>query len=176
MGITILAVLHVLQAIVFFVGSLLLILVAEVVRRGPFAFVPLNLFRGILSVVGVVLMFVSILYLGLAYGLWTGKGWAWWISLILAGLGIIGSLLSLVRGRIVSILILVLDVIIVYYLFRPNVKAFFHKQTSYPQQPRISTTQPAVSSQTTPTSYCTNCGAPLTSGGKFCPNCGKTIA
>jgi hypothetical protein len=74
LGVTLLALLHVLQAVLLFVGGLALLVLGEFVRRGLFRFP--NLFRGLLSVIGAVLFIIALLYLVLAYGLWTGKGWA----------------------------------------------------------------------------------------------------
>jgi uncharacterized membrane protein len=62
-----------------------------------------------------ILAFVS------AYGLWTGKGWAWYLSVILLIIGLIFSLLSLPGG----IIGLIIGGLILWYFFRPYVKAFF---------------------------------------------------
>jgi len=62
-----------------------------------------------------ILAFVS------AYGLWTGRGWAWYLSVILLIIELILSLLSL-PGGIVG---LVIGGLILWYFFRPYVKAFF---------------------------------------------------
>jgi phage-related protein len=57
-------------------------------------------------------------------------GWAWILSLIFAVLGIIGSVISLARGGLGPIVTFVLDVVIIFYLTRPNVKAFFGESKS----------------------------------------------
>ena len=63
-----------------------------------------------------------------AYGLWTGKEWAWLVALILSGLGVLLSLVSIATGLGVgSIVSLVIDGIIIYYLTRPHVRACFGK-------------------------------------------------
>ena len=68
---------------------------------------------------GTVLLIFGLVSLLLAWGLWTGKGWARTVALVFAILGIILSLISF------HIIGLVIDAIIVYYLTRPNVKKFF---------------------------------------------------
>lgn len=74
-----------------------------------------------LMIVGVVLLLLAIVGFITAWGLWTGKGWAWTITIILAAIGILMGLFSL-PGGIVTILI---DAIIIYYLTRPYVKAYY---------------------------------------------------
>ena len=150
-----------------------MIALAAFLRRGLFG-VP-RFLHGAVSLIGVVVVVVGLLYLGLAWGLWTGKGWAWILSLLLAVLGIIFSLISLVRGAFGPLIVLILDAIIVFYLFRPNVRTFFgeYKSTTMPPpatQPIQSTTQPAGGSR-----FCANCGAPVQGTEKFCSHCGQPL-
>jgi uncharacterized membrane protein len=63
----------------------------------------------------------------MAYGLWKGKRWAWTLTLILSGIGIIVGIGSIVVGNLGSIFHIIINAIIIYYLYRPNVKAFFNK-------------------------------------------------
>ncbi len=170
-GITLLAVLHVLQAIFFFLSGIVLIALGAFIRRGLFG-LP-RFLNGAVSLIGVVVVVIGLLYLGLAWGLWTGKGWAWILSLVLAGLGLIVSLISLVRGGFGTIVVLILDAIILYYLFRPNVRTFFGEQKTLPQSmPATGTT----AKPTTATRFCSNCGAPAQENEKFCSHCGKPIS
>jgi lysylphosphatidylglycerol synthetase-like protein (DUF2156 family) len=171
-GVTLLAVLHVLQAIVLILGGLALVVLGEFRRRGLFG-AP-RFLSGLLPVIGVVLVVIALLYLGLAWGLWVGKGWAWVLSLVLAALGIIVSLLSIVRGRFAPVIVLVLDGLIAFYLFRPNVRAFFGEQRTAAQLQPITAVPPTVQ-QTPGPRYCSNCGAPLQGGEKFCSHCGRAV-
>jgi len=131
LGITLLAVLHVIQAVALFLGGIGLIALGAFIRRG-FGFP--RFLDEVAFLIGVVVVVLGLIYLGLAWGMWTGKGWAWFLSLILAALGLIGSLISLVGGGLVTLGILILDVAILYYLFRPNVRTFFGEQKA-PSQP-----------------------------------------
>jgi len=72
-------------------------------------------------VIAAVAAIFGILYLIAAYGLWTGMGWAWWLTIILSILGIIGGILSLPGG----IITIIIDILIIYYFTRPHVKEFF---------------------------------------------------
>ncbi|MGD0422433.1 MAG: hypothetical protein ABSA92_03120 [Candidatus Bathyarchaeia archaeon] len=71
--------------------------------------------------VGAALIIIGLVSLFLAWGLWTGKGWARMTALVFAILSLIVSLISR------NLFGLVIDLIIVYYLTRPNVKQFFTK-------------------------------------------------
>ena len=171
-GISLLAILHILQAILCFVGGIALFAFGAFVHRG---FGMHRFLGGIASFIGVVVLVIGLLYLGLAWGLWFGKGWAWTISLVLAALGIIVSFLSLFRGRVFTLIILLLDIIIIYYLLTPRVRTFFgeYKPPVQPQQPTQSiqfAPQPTSGSK-----FCSNCGVPLLDSDKFCSHCGKAL-
>jgi|SRR5215831_15287979 len=88
---------------------------------------------------GAISLALGVAYLVMGYGLWKGKGWAWTISTILLIIGIIIDIISLPRtiatgssnagsnlsGVIVSIGI---NAFILYYLYRPHVKAYFGRE------------------------------------------------
>jgi hypothetical protein len=75
-----------------------------------------------------VLVAIAIVSFVVAYGLLKGKGWAWTVSIILSIISIVWNVITLVTaanyGGIISIII---SGIILYYLFRPHVKAYFGK-------------------------------------------------
>jgi len=174
LGITLLALLHLLQAVIFFVVGVGLIVLGAFIGHRLFGAV--RFLHGVVALIGVVVIVIGLLYLGLAWGLWTGKGWAWILSLVLAFLGIIVSIISLVGRSFGTLIVLILDAIIVFYLFRPNVRAFFgeYKPTTAPPaliQPVQSTIQPAGGAR-----FCSNCGAPVQLNEKFCSHCGRPIS
>ena len=172
LGITLLAVLHVIQAIIYFLFGIAMIALGVFIRRRFVGI--LHLLHGVAYLIGVVLFVVALLYLGLAWGLWTGKGWAWVISLILAVLGIVAALVFLVGGVLWAIVGLILDAIIVFYLFTPNVRSFFGERKPAAMPPPA--TQPPQSpTQPTSARFCSNCGAPVQSNEKFCEHCGKPL-
>jgi hypothetical protein len=80
---------------------------------------------------GFVLVAVGIASIVMAYGLWEGKRWAWIITLILSVIGVISGIASIAIGNVGGIVSAIIRVIIygviIYYLYRPNVKAFFGK-------------------------------------------------
>jgi uncharacterized membrane protein (DUF2068 family) len=77
--------------------------------------------------VGIGLVVLGIAYLVMAYGLWRGKRWAWTITMILSFIGIVLGAVSIVTGNIAAIFNLIINAIVLYYLFRPHVKVFFGK-------------------------------------------------
>jgi len=79
-------------------------------------------FFGVLGIVFIVIGAISIV---IGWGLLKGKGWSWWLTVIFAVLGIIGAVLNIAMGNVGGIINLVIDGIIIYYMFRPHVKAYF---------------------------------------------------
>ena len=94
-------------------------------------------------------MAIGIGYIAMSYGLLKGKGWAWTITIILTIIGIGIQVLSaatgpvfnasfvrttdvdatnaLISGIIGSVTGIAISVLILYYLYRPNVKLYFGK-------------------------------------------------
>jgi uncharacterized membrane protein (DUF2068 family) len=85
----------------------------------------LTVISGIGFLVSVILVPLGIANLVVAYGLWKGKRWAWTITLVLSFIGIALGLASIATGTIIAIWPVIINAIVVYYLYRPNVKAFF---------------------------------------------------
>jgi uncharacterized membrane protein (DUF2068 family) len=77
--------------------------------------------------IGFALIAIAIAYFVMAYGLWKGKSWAWTITLILSVIGIIFAIASIAAGNIGAVFHIIINAVIIYYLYRPNVKAFFGK-------------------------------------------------
>jgi MFS family permease len=84
-----------------------------------------GIFAGIGMIIAGVAVIFGLIYLLLAWGLWTGKGWAWTVMMIFSILGLIGGIISLIA--FVGIVPLIINILILYYLTRPHVKAFFGK-------------------------------------------------
>jgi uncharacterized membrane protein HdeD (DUF308 family) len=105
LGVTIVAILTAIGGLIFLGSGLVLLIVG----------------------IGVILLALGIAYLVMAYGLWKGRGWAWTITLILSVIGIIVAIASLVAGNVSAIISIIIHAVVIYYLYRPNVKAFFGK-------------------------------------------------
>ena len=80
--------------------------------------------------IGVVPIVLGIASFVMAYGLWEGKGWAWTITLILSVISIIVGIASIATGNFGAIIHIIINAVVIYYLYRPNVKAYFGKVPS----------------------------------------------
>lgn len=105
LGVTLVAILTGIGGLIFLSSGLLLLIVG----------------------LGIILLALGIAYLAMAYGLWNGRGWAWTITLILSVIGIIVDIASIVYGNVAAIVSLIIHAVVIYYLYRPNVRTFFGK-------------------------------------------------
>lgn len=109
-GVTIIAVLAVLGGI----GSILLGFIVLIIP--------------ILGIIlGGIFVIIGLSYFAVAYGLWKGFNWAWILTILVSALGIVVGLASIMIGIGGSLVFIIVNVIIVYYLFRPDVKTYFGK-------------------------------------------------
>jgi len=83
-------------------------------------------------VIGGVLIAIGIVHFIVAYGLLNGKRWAWIVTIILSIINIVSNAISIVTGagNIAGIVGIIISGIIIYYLYRPHVKAYFGKGVS----------------------------------------------
>lgn len=141
-GVTVLAVLSILAAIAFLVGGAGLIVVGLVI--GTYAGSQLtnqitssgyaglaSLTAGTIALVftaiGAILLILGFLYLAVAIGFLGGRGWAWTLGMVGYIIGIVIDIVQIAFGSYTSAAGLIIGIIIVYYLTRPHVKAFFGK-------------------------------------------------
>lgn len=139
-GITILAILQIIVAILFLIGALGMFVVAaltemEEVKDAIGEEAPdwvvdnAAIFFGAM---GAVFLIFAIVGFWLGYGYLKGIGLAWTLGIIFAALSIIGEIISPILDRsldtlVGSIIGIIIPLIIIYYLTRPHVKAFFGK-------------------------------------------------
>jgi len=86
-----------------------------------------SLLGGIGIVSGIVLLAIAIVSFVVAYGLLKGLGWAWTVTVILSIVSIVFNAISIAAGNIAAIISVIISGIIIYYLYRPHVKAYFGK-------------------------------------------------
>ena len=55
-----------------------------------------------------------------------GVKWSWWLAIIIYALGTISSLASIVVGSILSVIGLIIEALLLYYITRPGVKSWFN--------------------------------------------------
>lgn len=87
---------------------------------------------GIAIASGAIMLALGIASLIIAYGLFKGRSWAWTSAEVLSIIGIVMSVVSIVTGNFGSIVSLIINGVIIYYLYRPHVKAYFGKAVSAP--------------------------------------------
>jgi hypothetical protein len=124
-GITILAVLEILIGIVGFLASLAIIgfsaLFSTLPRIGP-------LLGTIGLIIGGVVLFFSLIWLATGAGFLHGRGWSWTLGMIFSVLSLLGAVGALTIGLITGgVGGLIFWGLILYYLTRNHVKAFFGK-------------------------------------------------
>jgi hypothetical protein len=120
-GITILAVLAAIAGVLYILGGLALLTVGAVVSA-TYAL------GGLAAVIGLIILVVGVLYIGLAYGFWSLKPWAWSLGVGLQVAGIILNIVQYVNNNtnlVGTIIGIAIAGAIIYYLFQPNVKAAF---------------------------------------------------
>lgn len=86
-------------------------------------------FAAIIGILGVFAFVMS-------YGVWTRKRWAWTYSVMVAALGILTNITAFFFGSTISVLDAGLQALLIYYLTRSNVKAFFPRMYQSANQPR----------------------------------------
>jgi len=107
----------------FFTGSVLVTLQPQLSDASK------TVIGGIPSVgMANVLIGFGITYLILAFGLLKGKTWAWGITIALMLIGIPISVISIIGANIEAIISLIINPVVLYYLFKPQVKTYFGRK------------------------------------------------
>jgi uncharacterized membrane protein (DUF2068 family) len=75
-----------------------------------------------------VLIGFGITYLILAFGLLKGKTWAWGITIALMFIGIPLGVMSIISENMQGIISLIINPVVLYYLFKPQVKTYFGRK------------------------------------------------
>ena len=143
LGITIIAILTIIDGIAFLASGIAAVTVA------PFLFgvninndnvppvtgtstlgsvtIPDTLLVMMSVVTGAAVLALNIAYFVMAYGLLKGKGWAWTVTVVLCCIGIVLGLVSVVNRHLDGIFNILINAFIFYYIYRPYVKSFFSK-------------------------------------------------
>jgi hypothetical protein len=139
-GVTIIAILVIIGGISSIVGGLAAIAFAGIVsmsstETGSNAAIDIGSLSIIPLVLGIILLIIGIIYLAVSYGLLKGKGWAWIVTIVVTIIGLIMQIISAVITGLASssietaivthIIGIIISGIIIFYLYRPNVRAYF---------------------------------------------------
>ena len=124
-GITILAILEILIGIVGLLAGLAIIGLSALFSTLPRGGSLLGTFG---LIIGAVVLFFSIIWLATGAGFLHGRGWSWTLGLIFSVLSLLGAIGALTIGLITGgVGGLVFWGLMLYYLTRTHVKAFFGK-------------------------------------------------
>jgi hypothetical protein len=141
LGVTIIGILEVLAGIVGIFGSVVIFFASGVSGAVAGGFVGgLAGFAAGFFLGGFALI-VALITLAVGFGLLRGSGWAWTFGVIISVINVIIGLVDIAGGSVRALSMgflgtslfggvgtLVLSLIILVYLYRPNVKAFFGKR------------------------------------------------
>ena len=143
LGIAILAVLDIICGIAALIGGIVLAAVSTIIDDVPEiedairdamtsggvtdVEAVLDIIATVLIVFGVIICILGLVAIVVGWGFWTGKQWAWIVGVIYFIVDIAVSAVSMVwpvwsPSGVVGVII---AAVILYYLFRPNVKAWF---------------------------------------------------
>ena len=146
-GITIIAILTIISGLLFLLSGLVLVALGALFSGNSTSIsqAVAQFFGTISAVVGGVLLAIGIGYIVMSYGLLKGKGWGWSVTIILIIIGIVIQIVStsvitasslentknVISGIVGSITFpligIAINIVILYYLYRPHVKAYFGK-------------------------------------------------
>jgi lysylphosphatidylglycerol synthetase-like protein (DUF2156 family) len=84
-----------------------------------------NAIINVVYIVSSVAIALGLAWFGLAWGLFTGKGWSWLITVIFAIITVVVSIIGVLSGSITSIPTLIINGVILYYMYRPHIKSYF---------------------------------------------------
>jgi len=146
-SVTIIAILTIIGGILLLFGGIALVALAPIISQinveennntsnssislnvnGTHVTIPNNalfVLGGFIGVVGGILIAIGIASFVVAWGLLKGKAWAWIVTIIITIISIILNIISIIAGSIESIVGLIINGIIIYYLYRPSVKSYF---------------------------------------------------
>src|ERR687895_1852781 len=144
-SVTIIAILNIIMGIILLLGGIAFIAAGIILSSLPssaledeslaadysviddFSEIPPSLIVGGPIAIGSVMVAIGIVSFIVAYGLLKGMGWAWTVTIILEIISIVLNAISIATGNIGGIVSIIISAIILYYLYRPHVKAYFGK-------------------------------------------------
>jgi hypothetical protein len=118
-GVTVVAILNILAGITMFT----LVIAAAIgasISPSPDTVSGVQTIGGILIAVGTISFVV-------AYGLLKGRPWAWTLTVVISIIAIVMTIFTIVWLGLFGIINAIFSGIVLYYLYRPQVKAYFGK-------------------------------------------------
>jgi lysylphosphatidylglycerol synthetase-like protein (DUF2156 family) len=113
-------------AVLTFLGGLLALIAGIVLAAGIVSTSDLDPdIANLGTALWAALIVLGLIYIILAGGFWNGWKVMWYLGVIFSGIGLIFGIASFFFGTFVGIIPIIIDILILYYLFRPGVKEFF---------------------------------------------------
>jgi hypothetical protein len=127
-GVTILAVIAIIYGIFTLLLALLGLLGSVLLASGTYS-AAVHYSPGTLAYATISDTILGVLYLVFGIGAFLLKGWAWTTGVVALALDILRNIVSVfMRGfSVVPIITIVIALVLLWYLFRPNVRAAFGK-------------------------------------------------
>jgi len=181
-GVTIIAILGAIGTALSIIGGVIFLALGPLFASFGIPFVTA---LGVLA--GVIFLVFGLIGFAIAWGLWKGKNWARWITIIGAAIGVLLGVLSIVQGSLEGGLVgVIIDALFIYILMRPDAKAFFGGPSlpTYGPSPPAYAPAPAYTAPPTPppppqSPFCATCGKRTTYIQQYqrhyCYNCQKYV-
>jgi hypothetical protein len=116
LGVTILGILWIIGGLLMLFGGIIGGAVMSVVGM-----------PGLGAVIAIVFIIIGIVDLLLGIGCFMAWSWVWIVGVIFSAISILMGLVSLVTTGLGALVGIIIAAIILYYLFQPQVKAYFGK-------------------------------------------------
>ena len=128
--VTIIGVLYALGAIVLIIAGVAFMvggeaMIDELIKQDA----SLDVLKGLGLGLGAAYLILGIFYGVISYGFFKGWSIMWYLGVIFTVIGAVISIATIVVGGFGSIVTLIIDLIILLYLFKPNVKLYFLKHS-----------------------------------------------
>lgn len=131
-GITVLGIIHIIFGILMMVTVAMM--VAFTSMMGGYSSVIGNMMGSTMtafgSVIGVGVGILAAIEFVIAWALFTGKGWGRITIIVLSIIDLIVHCLTLALGNFFAIPHIVLDLIVLFYMWKPSVVSYFNKETT----------------------------------------------
>ncbi|HPT74538.1 MAG TPA: DUF2127 domain-containing protein [Methanomassiliicoccaceae archaeon] len=115
-GVGVLTTLYVLQALLSILSGVLALGLLSLLG-------PIGMAVGV--AIGIVLIAIGVVHLIIAWGLWRGRRWARLLAIALTILGLIPDIVGSFTLNPISLVGLLIGILILWYLFQPQVKIYF---------------------------------------------------
>ena len=128
--VTIIGVLYALGAIVLIIAGVAFMvggeaMIDELIKQDA----SLDVLKGLGLGLGAAYLILGIFYGVISYGFFKGWSIMWYLGVIFTVIGAVICIATIVVGGFGSIVTLIIDLIILLYLFKPNVKLYFLKHS-----------------------------------------------